>query len=483
MARVFVSHSTKDRPVVDGVLVPLLQHAGLETWYSKEDINPAQHFEREIVQGLKRCEWFLLVMTHDASLSPWVRAELNWAIENRPGRIVPVLLKDCQALSFHLQLPPIQHVDFRVDSDESRRRLVRAFGLDEEVSHMSDEREAPSAQSPPVNPPPGTNPLDPPQMHFHCGPWVPAEFFIGRERQLTEARHLVESGQSFLIIGQPRAGKTSFCKKLLREYEADQPEILVSYINLQQYSDLTIETFLESTIINMVGEIARKVFGCRYLDLKKEDPSRAYPDLQHDRLFHHFVDVYRHISEHTHDKADAPASPLSTRDFVHLTRDLLEIAAEKNRRRFLIFYDEANRLPVDISGNLLVSIGETLSETGVTGGYVASPEMEHGFDKLDQLFGAKLKVGPFNTPEEMKQLMARYYFNDISAVPRLPATHEALDSLWKLSGGVPFLIQLIANSSFRVAQDRSSSVLETAHIEEGYAAASKERPAAFKNRT
>lgn len=479
MARVFVSHSTNDRPVVDGVIVPLLQQAGLETWYSKDDIKPAQNFQQEIVQGLEKCQWFLLVMTPEASLSPWVRAELNWAIDNRRGRIVPVLLKDCEALSFHLQLPPIQHVDFRENTRDSREQLLWAFQLEPPAVENDGATELNKLKK---NPAPPVNLIEPPKTHFHCGPWVPAEFFIGRERELTEARHLVESGQSFLIIGQPRAGKTSFCKKLLREYEANQPEILVSYINLQQYSDLTIETFLEVTMIDMVGEIARKVFGCRYFDLKREDPAAAYPDLQHDRLFAHFVDVYRHISTHTHDKTNAPANPLTTRDFIQLTRELLEIAAERDRQRFLVFYDEANRLPVDISGNLLVSIGETLSETGVTGGYVASPEMEHGFDKLDQLFGAKLKVGPFRTPEEMKQLMARYYFNDIAAVPQLPATRAAMDSLWNLSGGVPFLIQLIANSSFRAAHEQSSRVLEVSHIEAGHAAATKERPAAFKQR-
>lgn len=267
MARVFISHSTDDREFIDRQVVPTLRAAGLETWYSKNDIQASEQWERSIVKGLESCEWFLVAMTPTASQSPWVRSEVYWAITHRWGRIVPVLVKDCNALDFHLHMPQIQYVDFREPNEEANRRLLRVF---ESLGHRPLGDASAQILSPALKVTSSLAQIDAPKSHFHCGPWVPAEYFIGREEELTEARHLIEAGQSFLIVGHPRAGKTSFCHKLKREYEADpNSKMLISYLNLQQCSELTIETFLEHTILNIVGEIARKVFGCRYTDLKR----------------------------------------------------------------------------------------------------------------------------------------------------------------------------------------------------------------------
>ena len=44
---------------------------------------------------------------------------------------------------------------------------------------------------------------------FHYANVVPIDFFIDRESELEEARELIRSRQSFLIVGRRRAGKTS----------------------------------------------------------------------------------------------------------------------------------------------------------------------------------------------------------------------------------------------------------------------------------
>jgi hypothetical protein len=385
-----------------------------------------------------------------------------------------VLIEDCDVLDFHLGLPCIQYVDLRQFTDAAKRRLLQAFEpLGPKASPPSSGPARPLSGTPAV--------LPSPRSHFHCGPWVPAEFFIGREAELAEARGLIDSRQSFLIIGHPRAGKTSLCQKLKKEFEGDaQSDVLVSYLNLHQCSQLTIETFLEHTILNIVGEIARKAFGCRYTDLKRPSPVDVYPQLRDDALFHSFVDIFRHVSERTHEQPGLRPTPLVAQDFVHLTTDLLQIAAEKGRGKFLIFYDEANRLPLDISGSLLLSIGETLGETGVVGGYVASPEMEERFEELDQLFGGRLIVGPFQSPHEMKRLLAKYYFGDGSRSGELPVTERALQMLWSLSRGEPFLIQLIADWSFKIARQQGSDSVDTPHTEQAHAAVRKERPKAFR---
>jgi hypothetical protein len=484
LLRVFISHSTDDRQRVEQEVVSLLRSAGIEVWYSVDNIRASEQWERAIVKGMQSCDWFLVVMTRSAARSPWVRSEVYWAIENRWDRIVPVLLEDCTLLDFHLRMPQLQFVDFREPTETGKNKLLNCFGIHGETasapSHHSQATEL-TVLSQTIVEPPKQLPLNAPRAHFHCGPWVPAEYFIGREEQLAEAKHLIEARQNFLIIGKPRAGKTSFCQKLKRDLDGSTgSNILISYLNLQQASELTIETFLEHTILNIAGEIARKVFNCRYMDLMSPAEIPKYPFLQDDPIFKAFLAVFRHVRERTHSHGQAPNRPLATQEFVQLTRDLLDIAAERGRGGFMIFYDEANRLPMDISGNLLISIGEALQETGVMGGYVASEEMEEHFDQLDQLFGAKLQVGPFQTPDEMTQLLSRYYFDDMKSSLKLPASPAALHTLWKVSEQVPFLIQLIADRSFRIARGEHAQRLETDHVTKAYELVRRERPNAFR---
>src|SRR5262249_16811773 len=122
--RVFVSHSTKDREFVEREIITPLEKCGVKTWYSKVDIQTASEWERSILQGLESCEWLLVVMSPQSASSEWVKDELHWAIDNRPNRIIPVLMEDCNLRDFHIRMARIQYVDFRDPSKESRFRLM-----------------------------------------------------------------------------------------------------------------------------------------------------------------------------------------------------------------------------------------------------------------------------------------------------------------------------------------------------------------------
>ena len=60
MEKVFVSHSSDDRQLVENEIVPLLRNAGLDTWYSKDNIRASEQWERAIVTALNTCQWFVL---------------------------------------------------------------------------------------------------------------------------------------------------------------------------------------------------------------------------------------------------------------------------------------------------------------------------------------------------------------------------------------------------------------------------------------
>ncbi|SDX93223.1 FHA domain-containing protein [Allochromatium warmingii] len=124
VARIFISHSSKDAVFVVEYLKPLLEHAGMSVWCSSGDLEWGVDWERQLHQELRRADWFIVVLSPDAADSDWVRAEVHWAMEKRKGSIVPVMLHTCDPSAIHLRLGIVQFVDFRSDLDASATRLL-----------------------------------------------------------------------------------------------------------------------------------------------------------------------------------------------------------------------------------------------------------------------------------------------------------------------------------------------------------------------
>ncbi len=161
---------------------------------------------------------------------------------------------------------------------------------------------------------------------FHFGSVVPPDYFIDREEELEEASQLIRAGQGFLLVGSRRAGKTSFCTRLIHEIMGRPGnDILATYLNLQQCTELTIETFLEHTLLNLIGEMARQLFHCKYSDLLRPNPIEGNERLRKDPEFAEFVDLFARVKERTHSQHGAKPSPLLASEFIQLSQDLVEI--------------------------------------------------------------------------------------------------------------------------------------------------------------
>jgi tetratricopeptide (TPR) repeat protein len=108
MPRIFISHSSLDRELVEREIISPLRAHGLETWYSTDNIKSASEWEQQIREGLKACDWFLIVLSPRSVASEWVQREVHWAFLKRKGKIVPVLMETCAPEDLHLGLLPIQ---------------------------------------------------------------------------------------------------------------------------------------------------------------------------------------------------------------------------------------------------------------------------------------------------------------------------------------------------------------------------------------
>ncbi|HEX5273034.1 MAG TPA: hypothetical protein VFW33_21200, partial [Gemmataceae bacterium] len=145
-------------------------------------------------------------------------------------------------------------------------------------------------------------------------------------------------------------------------------------------------------------------------------------------------------------------------------------------RRFLVVYDESNRLPREFSVGLLLSNSETLSAAGLVSVYAASPEMADSFKDLRDVCDQVVPLGPFRSRDDLRRLLERYYFPDDPGPWELPAEVDALDVLWERTRGLPFAIQLLAGQSFRLARDERCSRVTADHVERSCELLRKERP-------
>lgn len=124
MPHVFVSHASQDHDVIYPRIVQLLNEHGLTTFYSRDSILGAQEWEKRIREGLEDCAWFLVALSPNSVKSEWVQAEVGWALVNRRGRLIPVLVGDCRPEDCNLRLCQIQYVDLRADHPEARKALI-----------------------------------------------------------------------------------------------------------------------------------------------------------------------------------------------------------------------------------------------------------------------------------------------------------------------------------------------------------------------
>ena len=126
----FFSHSSTDHEFVTDVTEAMRMH-GVPVWYSKTEILGARQWHDEIGAALRRCDWFVLILSPASVKSMWVKRELLFALQQNlfADRIVPLLYQDCDFASLSCVLPSFETVDFRQGFKQGCRDLLRMWGM------------------------------------------------------------------------------------------------------------------------------------------------------------------------------------------------------------------------------------------------------------------------------------------------------------------------------------------------------------------
>ena len=81
---IFISYSSKQKSIADGVC-HYLEENGFKCWMAPRDIPGGSQYGELIVEAIKTCKVVVLVFSEAASISKWVKGEINVAFtENKP---------------------------------------------------------------------------------------------------------------------------------------------------------------------------------------------------------------------------------------------------------------------------------------------------------------------------------------------------------------------------------------------------------------
>ncbi len=138
---VFISHSSKDRDFVVR-LARVLKNHNVRYWYSAAHIIGAEQWHDEIGRALRRCDWFLIVLTPNSVRSQWVKHELLFALrdDRYKERIIPLLRKRCKYERLSWTLSESQRVDFAGNFDVGCHQLLRIWNMAYEPATSKSRR-------------------------------------------------------------------------------------------------------------------------------------------------------------------------------------------------------------------------------------------------------------------------------------------------------------------------------------------------------
>ncbi|HEY7611006.1 MAG TPA: toll/interleukin-1 receptor domain-containing protein [Alphaproteobacteria bacterium] len=126
---VFISHSARNRSFVE-LLARTLRRHRIRYWYSVRHIAGAKQWHDEIGRALKRCDWFIVVLSPQAVRSKWVKRELLYALQRDDfqERIIPLVYRSCNKDELSWTLSSLENVDFRGNLAKGFRDLFRIWG-------------------------------------------------------------------------------------------------------------------------------------------------------------------------------------------------------------------------------------------------------------------------------------------------------------------------------------------------------------------
>ena len=127
---VFLSHSSNNLPMAISIADTLRNH-GVPVWFSPTNIMTAQQWHDEIGKALRRCDWFMILLSKAALRSKWVQREFLYALSHNQydDHIMPVIIENCEYEELSWTLGIFQMVDMTNNRERAFIEILRSWGL------------------------------------------------------------------------------------------------------------------------------------------------------------------------------------------------------------------------------------------------------------------------------------------------------------------------------------------------------------------
>jgi len=204
---VFISYASEDKIAADAVCAGLEQ-AGIRCWIAPRNINPAEKYDKAIIQGINSARVLVLIFSANIFQSQFVESEVERAFSKRlsiiPFRIENVLPQG----GLELFLSRLQWMDaFTPPLQAHIPRLATSI---QEI--LAAEPEQPQVVRS------GLQITRPPEPDLP--PQTPG--FIGRSIELARYSNRISASHLAIICGMPGIGKTALAARLARQ--VNQPD-------------------------------------------------------------------------------------------------------------------------------------------------------------------------------------------------------------------------------------------------------------------
>jgi tetratricopeptide (TPR) repeat protein len=219
MARVFLSHSSKDKPFVRE-LHRRLSRDGLVCFFDEKSIEWGENFVVSLERGIDECEFFVAVLSPEFVQSKWVELERTSAMADDPAglkrKMRPLLLRPCEVPRF-LKARQLIDVSSAALFEENYRRICQSLG-----GTVRSDPEPPEDRSvlPPVNPLP---PLY--RMPYRSL----GDKFVGRVEPLWRVYDQLSQGKTSIVegvgvvCGAGGLGKTQLAVEYVHRFNCHYP--------------------------------------------------------------------------------------------------------------------------------------------------------------------------------------------------------------------------------------------------------------------
>lgn len=334
------------------------------------------------------------------------------------------------------------------------------------------------------------------RLIFHAGPYVPPQLLVNRTQELQISKEtLLELRGNLLVVGKRRIGKTSLIKKLQDELRKEQ--VLCVEQNLIAY-DQNPSNFLREILLLLCYEIGEKVFHKTASELLYSLISNPKTPKGDEERFYRIYKLARGLSLARTSESSAEArinlppvgggagkgekfqvqvdiGTLWPSEFISLSQELMNICYRAGYKSIVVIADEANKLAAQTSKDILRSYFEVFSSRQIQFVFVADISLID-YRPIEDIFERTLKLGVFKDISSVHELLGRYFKAQLGLDYRSAFSNDSIERIWELSGGHPYLIQVLCKYALDEACVRRRDIVSGDDVQAGWRRAIEEEP-------